>query len=272
MAEILDERYDETLVDGEQFATIEDIGTEQVEPEQEVVEAQPQQEDEDLPEKYRGKSAKEIARMHQEAEKMIGKHSSEVGELRQYVDSFIKTQLTAKQAPVQSEPVVDDVDFYVDPKKAVEKAVESHPAIQTAKQLAEQTAKQQALQAIAAKHPDMTDIVRNQEFLNWVGASPVRKSLFVAANNNYDLYAADELLSTWKERSGVVQSTKDTMKADQQQQLRAASTGSAKSSGEPSPKKIYRRADIIKLMQTDPDRYEALSGEIFKAYQEGRVK
>ena len=30
--------------------------------------------------------------------------------------------------------------------------------------------------------------------------------------------------------------------------------------------------DIIKLMKTDPDRYQSLSDEIMKAYAEGRVK
>ena len=36
--------------------------------------------------------------------------------------------------------------------------------------------------------------------------------------------------------------------------------------------KVYRRADIIKLMKNDPDRYQALADEIMAAYAEGRVK
>jgi hypothetical protein len=42
-------------------------------------------------------------------------------------------------------------------------------------------------------------------------------------------------------------------------------------SGE-SSKRVYRRADLIRLKMTDPTRYEALSDEIMTAYQEGRVK
>ena len=42
-------------------------------------------------------------------------------------------------------------------------------------------------------------------------------------------------------------------------------------SGE-SGKRVYRRADLIRLKMTDPDRYEALSGEIMQAYQDGRVR
>ena len=49
-------------------------------------------------------------------------------------------------------------------------------------------------------------------------------------------------------------------------------TGGARGSAEGSRKKVYRRADIIKLMRTDPERYQALSEEILKAYSEGRVK
>ena len=42
-------------------------------------------------------------------------------------------------------------------------------------------------------------------------------------------------------------------------------------SGE-SGKRTYRRADLIRLKMTDPDRYEALSAEIMQAYADGRVK
>ena len=35
---------------------------------------------------------------------------------------------------------------------------------------------------------------------------------------------------------------------------------------------IYRRADLIKLMQTDRARYEAMNDEITLAYREGRVR
>jgi len=42
-------------------------------------------------------------------------------------------------------------------------------------------------------------------------------------------------------------------------------------SGEVS-RKIYRRADLIKLKMTDPDRYMALQDEIMSAYADGRVK
>ena len=48
-----------------------------------------------VPDKYQEKSMKDIIHMHQEAEKLLGRQSSEVGELRKTVDSYIKTQLEA---------------------------------------------------------------------------------------------------------------------------------------------------------------------------------
>jgi len=65
---------------------------------------------EDIPDKYKGKSLKDIVAMHQEAEKLIGRQGSEVGELRKVVDDFIKTQ-TAKESKV-NEPTVSDDDFF----------------------------------------------------------------------------------------------------------------------------------------------------------------
>ena len=70
----------------------------------------------------------------------------------------------------------------------------------------------------------------------------------------------------------VAQQTANVEKQARKQQLKAANTGKAQGSAETASKKIYRRADIIKLMKTDPERYQALSGEILQAYAEGRVK
>src|SRR5690348_12493270 len=51
--------------------------------------AQPGTED-DIPEEYRGKSIKEIARMHQEAQSLIGRQGTELGELRKRADMAIQ--------------------------------------------------------------------------------------------------------------------------------------------------------------------------------------
>jgi len=237
---------------------------------QEEVE-QPQAEQSSLPEKYQGKSLEEVVQMHQEAEKLLGRQSSEVGELRKVVDDYISTQ--TQQAPQQQhvEPE-DDIDYFTDPQAAVNRAIENHPKIREAEQYTEQYKKQSSLATLQAKHPDMQKILGDPKFAEWIKASKIRTQLFVAADQQYDADAADELFTLWKERKTVAQQTANVEKQARKQTLKAANTGNARGSSAGARKKVYRRSDIIKLMKTDPERYQALSNEILQAYAEGRVK
>lgn len=228
-------------------------------------------EDDEIPDKYKGKDIKEIIRMHSEAEKMIGKHSSEVGELRKVVDDFVNSQLV-NNAPTQAAEEDEDIDFYADPERAVAKAIENHPALKQAQQ-ATQAIKQQEIQAkLKNAHPDFMTIVQDPAFGEWVQKSKVRTRLLAEADQNFDFDSADELLSTWKERQGIVQETAKAEKQERKRSVKNAATGSTKGSGEGRTRKVYRRADIIRLMQTDPNRYAAMAEEIRMAYAEGRVK
>jgi len=229
------------------------------------------QEEQELPDKYRGKSVEELVRMHQEAEKLLGRQSSEVGELRQVVDSYIQTQLKQQNAP-QQEETVDDVDFFTDPEAAVQRAINNHPKIREAEQVSAQYKKTTAMTQLQANHPDMTEIIQDPKFAEWIKASKVRTRLFAEADQNYDYEAADELFSLWKERKAIVNKTANLEKQERKQTVRSASTGGARGSAEKGPRKIYRRQDIINLMKNDPERYLALADEITKAYAENRVK
>lgn len=236
--------------------------------------SQSQEEDSDLPDKYRGKSAKDIARMHQEAEKALGRQGSEVGELRRLVDDFIKSQTVtqAQQSQAPANDDVDEVDFFADPKTAISKAIEKHPKVRAAEELTLNMKKAEAMATLKAQHPDFNDIVQAPDFAEWIGKSKVRQELFLRADQAYDFDAANELLTTYKERKAVVEGAKAVEKVERKQAVKAASTGSTRGSAEGATRKTYRRADIIDLMVRNPERYAALSDEIMKAYQEGRVK
>lgn len=225
--------------------------------------------EDDLPEKYRGKSMKEIVQMHQEAEKLLGRHSSEVGELRKVVDDYIRANLAEKTAPQQNEPE-DDIDIFTDPEKAVTKYIESNPQVQQATQYARQAQMAMAVQNVKAKHPDMEQIVNDNRFIDWVKASKFRTQLLVQADQ-YDAEAADELLSNWKALNKQAQEVATADQQARKQEVRKASTGAARGSVEQRGKKKYRRRDIIELIKNDPNRYEALSPDIALAFREGRV-
>jgi hypothetical protein len=239
--------------------------------ETQLEEVEQPQEDPTVPEKYQGKSMEEVVQMHQEAEKLLGRQSSEVGELRKVVDDYISNSISTP-APQQHVEPEDDIDYFTDPQGAVNRAIENHPRIREAQQYTEQYKKQSSLATLQAKHSDMQQILDDPKFAEWIKASKIRTQLFVAADQGYDADSADELFSLWKERKTVAQQTATVERQARKQTLKAANTGNARGSAEGSRKKVYRRADIIKLMKNDPDRYQALSEEIMAAYAEGRVK
>lgn len=222
----------------------------------------------ELPEKYREKSLDEIVRMHQEAEKLIGKQAQEVGEVRKLADELIKQNLGSRQQTKQEEP---EIDFFENPQKAVQRTVDNHPDVQAARQATLEMRRAQVQQRLAQEHPDFGEIAKEQDFANWVKSSPVRLRIFEQADAGYDFDSANELLSTYKQLRSVKQKqTSDDGEATRKQNLRAVGVDVG-GSGE-SSKKVYRRADLIRLKMQDPNRYDALSDEIMAAYAEKRVR
>ena len=236
----------------------------ELEIEQQKIEQKPE-----LPEKYRDKSLDDIVRMHQEAEKLIGKQAQEVGEVRKLADELIKQNLGSRQQQTrQEEP---EVDFFENPQKAIQRTVDNHPDVQAARQATLEMNRTQVQQRLAQEHPDFGDIAKDQDFANWVKSSPVRIKIFEQADAGYDFDSANELLSTYKQLRGVKnKQVSDAGEASRKQTLKAVGVDTG-GSGE-SSKKVYRRADLIRLKMQDPNRYEALSDEIMVAYQEGRVR
>lgn len=270
-ATLIDEREEDVQEENQEQPTLEDVvdTADSSVPDQQDREEPEGAQEEDIPDKYRNKTLKELVQMHQEAEKAIGKQGNEVGELRKLVDTYIQSQL-AEQAPAQETP--EEVDWFSDPDKALQNRLDNDPRIKEAERWGAESRKQAAQATLQQKHPDMKEILSDNGFADWIQKSKIRTQLFVQADQQYDAEAADELFSLWKERKGVADQTLQVEQQARKQAAKAANTGSARGSDAPSSKKVYRRADIIKLMQNDPDRYDALAPEIFQAYKEGRVK
>lgn len=231
----------------------------------------------EVPDKYKGKSLADVVRMHQEAESLIGRHSTELGQLRQVTDSFIKRQLDSDKATAKTTTPekVDDTEFFTDPTTAVRKVV--HEALQPLRETTQQTANQAGMARFLEKHPDAPTIGQTEGFQKWIMASKVRQQLF-AQSDKYDFDAAEELISTYK-------ALNPTKAEDPASKAPAKDAGKAKvelgkthpkgmvpSQDDGDGKKIYRRADIIRLMQTDPKRYQELESEIRQAYIDKRVR
>lgn len=221
--------------------------------------------EDDIPPEFRGKSAAEIAKQALYFRSQMGKQAHEVGELRRLTDQLLQVQLKPKE-----EDKPKEVDFFENPQEAVRRQIESNPELQQVKALALQAKQEQARLKLQQLHPDFTQVVQDTEFAEWVKSSKIRQKLFMEAEN-YDVDAADELLSTYKQlrnvRTKAVEATENKARRDVASKASVDSGGSGESS-----KKIYRRADLIQLKLRDPQAYAARQDEIMRAYAEGRVR
>ena len=232
----------------------------------------------EVPEKYKNKSLDEIVRMHQEAEKLIGRQAQEVGEVRKLADSLLKQQLEAKHDK-QPEPA-QEIDWFEDPQKAINQALESNPVLRQLQEQQAIQAQRAALDVIEKSHPDFVSVAQSEDFQQWVAGSKVRQRLYNDANN-YDADSALELLNNYKSLRGLKQQKEETSKAADEALKKTDSEGRSKAlkaaavqqggTGE-TGKPVYRRADLIRLRMQDPSRYESMADEILNAYAEGRVR
>tara|TARA_R110000803_G_scaffold14845_2_gene41258 strand:- start:424 stop:1215 length:792 start_codon:yes stop_codon:yes gene_type:complete len=263
MSSVVVEAPQETPEEAAQFAEIGETPSEE--------QSQPNEETE-LPAKFQGKSMEDVIASYENLEKELGRKGQEVGELRKLTDGILQQQLTTNQNGTEAQ-YAEEVDFFDDPDAAVNKAIESHPQFREFKEQQKVTAAQASTQEIQTAHPDYLEVVSDPKFQEWIQESPIRTQLFVSAHN-YDVNSAKELLGNWKERS-LISNTQEAEagKTAKREQALKAGKGIRRSSSESTAgKKVYRRADLIRLKQTDPHRYESLQNEILSAYADGRVK
>ena len=263
-SKIVDPEVTEEVVEEQVDISLEALAVED-EVEEEVI-----QEEAELPKKFQGKSSTEIVEAYENLEKELGRKGQEIGELRKLTDSYLQSQIsTQDQTTTTSEPA----DFYDNPEQAVRQIIDNHPRF---KEMKEQNEKQTAsltAQQLEKAHPDFQEVIGDGGFQEWVNGSKIRQRLYKEADS-YDFDAADELLTNWKERQ-MISKTKEVNESKKVKRDTAMKAGEAMSnaSGESTAgKKIYRRADLIRLKQTDPRRYEDLADEIYQAYADGRVK
>jgi len=228
----------------------------------------------EIPAKFAGKSTEDIINSYQNLEKELGRKAQEVGELRKLSDSFLQAQVATNQQNLQKNEetkVAEPVDFFENPDQAVNEAIENHPKFQEFQRFQQTQVQQSAKAQLETKHPDYAEVIQDRAFQEWVGGSKIRQQLFQSADQyNYD--AADELLSTWKDRSMINKTQEVEKKAedDRKKALTAGATESRSSAGSTGGEK-FKRADLIRMKLTDPNKYESLQDDIYRAYAEGRV-
>lgn len=249
----------------------------------------------DVPEKFRGKSAKEVVEMYQNLESRLGTMANDLGAQRQLTDRLLDltrkrdTDLQRNTPPAERKPALAPVtanDILDKPQETVERVVDARVSTVT-EDVNTRLARAEAALAQTAftlHHPDYTSVVNDPEFGEWVKGSAIRMRAAAAANQgNWQI--ADELLTDFKaglrkpaaSADGAAGNKQPSVDLEGARRATLETTGSAggKTDGKSGEgKKTYRRADLMRLRISDPEAYydESFQNEILKAHSEGRVR
>lgn len=246
--------------------------------------------EDDLPEKYRGKSIKDIVEMHRNAESELGRKNNEIGLVRKLADELIGVRTLEAQAALQNnrqqkaEPLTAD-QLLDNPEDAILRVVNGKAADRT--EALEKTVK--TLEAdlmvknFEAKHPGFQETMSSPAFGEFVRGSNYRQKLAVAASRG-DFDAADDLFGLYEE---ALASSDDSGKTRQQEgkqpdpgvaaarKASLAKSGGSSASGvilSGDGKKTFTRTELMEMRIKRPDEFDARQDEILAAYREKRVR
>lgn len=238
--------------------------------------------DDDIPDKYRGKSLKEIIAMHQNAESSLGRMANDLGTQRKLTDRILdlkrETDLGNNTAPAKVQ--IKSEELLENPTEALDRY--TAPREQANQQRIDNLERQLALQAFVAKHPDYAQFSNDAEFANWVNTSPTRaRAAAIAARGDWS--SADDLLTEYKVEKARTKKVDVADDDDETDDTTDKLAGARKASFESSSQaqagakkggKVYSRAALMRLRVEKPDTYynDDFQAEILAAYNEGRVK
>lgn len=253
----------------------------------EIEEAAKQQEvreenDSAIPDRFKGKTAEEIAQSYVELERLNSRQAQDLGDMRKQVDSLLElqTSLASRQPESTPEEPVTMEDLYDDPEKAISRIVQktTKTDLKKVEDLEEQLAAtryERAFQQFETAHPDWQEIGQSTEFRSWVLSTPYRQRLAGAADRG-DLSAADDLLSMYKDVT--VKAQKDEAENARKTALKAASLESTDNSGTVDSTETFSRRKLLELQirakRGDYDAQRWLSendARIQQAYLDHRV-
>ena len=227
----------------------------------------------ELPEKYRGKTAAEIADMHMNAEQELGRVRNEVGSMRGLISDLSAIQRPAVGQPAEEVSVeVSGDELIADPVASIRKVVKLEQDKERAINDADALEAQISLEsnALVTEFGDINTIVGNPEFQKFATRTRGRQEDYSVAANGKGLdqvRAARRLLEDYADFTTVSNDVKVTQLAPTPtEQARAVSTeGTGAVATAPAADQIYE-SDVITLINEDPAKYRSPS------YQAGLLK
>ena len=244
---------------------------EQAEPQQEEV--QPENEGFVMPDKFKEKSAEEIAQSYLELEKAYGQRSNELGEYRNLTDRILTLEEKRQSDLGGNAPQdfqIDPTELLADPNKVLEDFYEHRrsqdPAYAQLQERLDRIEGQVTQTHLEKAHPDAAQLAGSPEFQSWVRSSPYRVRIAQNAVQAQDVEALDYLLTEYKSGKASNQTQNSNVS-----RAAAVSTESSTSGSPITSAKRFSRRELINMKISDPEQYRAREKEIFAAYAEGRV-
>lgn len=234
--------------------------------------------DEDnLPEKYRGKTAKEIAEMHINAEKLNGRLANELGQYKRHADAWLDKQLEQSHGKASKEDEedeeIDEITLLRDPNAAVSKVVDKR--VKKIEDRLEQRDKA-AYEAEFSRRYDVEKYVTDEGFNAWLAKSPTRLRKAEVArdyegNWRASIEAAIELFDSYDEYKELVTPKEKPAEKPKAPDVSIAHAESAAEVGTAGKSYEFTRSQLLDMRMTDRDKFDRLQPKIIKAIQEGRV-
>lgn len=233
-----------------------------------------------LPDKFKGKTAVDIAKAYSELEAALSRQGQELGEYRRMV--LANLEVEPKKAEVKPVPVDISADeLLANPNKSLERAIEANPSLKNVVDRTQELERQLAQRTFETEHPKYKDDLNDTTFVDWVKKNPVRANLIQQANN-YDLNSARALWGMWDEHRELVGSkTEEVTEATKRKIAEKAATLEGSTGSDATSEKNYSRAEFRELQRkallgdkSAKAKWEdpAFRKARLEAYAEGRVK
>jgi hypothetical protein len=240
--------------------------------------------EDDVPEKYRGKSLKDIIAMHQNAESELGRKNNEVGVIRKLADELIGVRAIERSREQANQPKPEPLTadrLLESPEEAILAVVKRTSEDKTVALESKVASLEERLltEEFEKRHPGFQETMTKPEFGSWLQTSAYRQRLGLAAAQG-DFSAADELFGLYEEYNaakGATPQQTETAKPNTpsaRQATLARSGGSAAGGVVPSSdgKKFFTRAELMDMRINRPEEFDMRQDEILTAYREKRVR
>lgn len=228
----------------------------------------------DMPERFQGKSAEEIAQSFVELEAMSSRQANDLGTMRKTVDQLLELQSHSTPEPTPVEPISID-DVYDNPTEAITKVAEQAVGSKIEALEAElaQARYNNELAGLDAKYQGWRADAQSPEFVQWTQSQAYRTRMAVEADRG-DITAADSLLEMWYDHKNVDTAAAEAENAQalQHAQLESGGPTAVESEVTFSRAELLNQRILAKRGDQDAVTYMSKnSAAIAKAYEEGRI-